>query len=243
MIIDPSSHYDDAYWSAAKTYRYRNPDGSIEERVYHGPALWWDGAAQLCDALLMALDIAPGASLLDIGCGAGCFTAGFQRRGLDAYGVDISEYAVSKAPTAVRGRIFHGDALDGELPEPLRRSFDLCAAFDIVEHIYAPDQPKLWRAFDRTGAKTLLLDIGTAHHESEIWVHEAGKPVPLAHEVTAVSGHVLVQTIAFWRTHARTWGWQPDDDAMAKFEAWRAATPAYDQLIAWGPLHLLLLRR
>ena len=239
MVIDPSTHYDIRYWSASKPYRAVLPDGSAEARFYAGPALWWDGAAAICATLIDVLGRSAGSSLLDIGCGAGGFVSGFVAKGIDAYGIDISTYAVAHAPFAVKDRVRYGDVLAQESG----RGYDSASAFDLVEHIYLADQPKLWRAFESTGAKVLLLDIGAAHAPEHLWCPEAGLEIPLEREWQSVSGHVCVLPIEFWLAYARTWGWLPDEPAMEKFEAWRIATPGYDQLEAWGRKNLLLLRR
>jgi len=239
VIIDPSTHYDALYWGAQKPYRYVLPDGSIETRQYAGPALWWDGAAAICGTLADALGIPAGASLIDIGCGAGCFVAGFLGRGIDGYGVDISEHAIAHAPFAVKDRVRHGDAI----AQAFDRAYDVCTAFDLVEHIYLADQGKLWDAFNRTGARTLALDIGTAHLPEHVWCPEAGSEIPISREWQSVSGHIAVLPIEFWRSYARTFGWLPDEPAMERFEAWRVSQPGYDAMEAWGRRNVLLLRR
>ena len=242
MVIDPSTHYDALYWTAQKSYRYVLSDGSIETRFYAGPALWWGGAAEICNHLVAAIGLPAGSSLLDIGCGAGCFVAGFVNRGIDAHGIDISTYAVAHAPFGIKERIRYGDAL-AVGAGAISRSFDVCAAFDLVEHIYLADQAKLWRAFDITGASALLLDIGTSHAPQDDWTPEVGAEIPIDREWQCVSGHVCVLPIEFWRSYARTWGWKPDEPTMEKFEAWRLAAPGYNTMEAWGRRNVLLLRR
>jgi len=242
MIIDPSEHYNsEDHWHGRRPYRAVLPDGSVETRFYQGPSLHWDGFGPIAAALVDALGVAPGSSWFDIGCSAGSFIGFLLQRGIDPYGADISAYAVANAAFAVKGRVACADVTSDGFA--FDRTYDVCSALDLVEHIYIADQPKLWRAFDRTQARTLALDIGTSHHPDDEWIHSPGQPVPLEREVTAVSGHVTVLTINYWRNYARTWGWLPDEPAMERFEAWRVSQPGYDAMEAWGRRNVLLLRR
>lgn len=72
---------------------------------------------------------------LDIGSGEGAF---FVRAMLeldrDAYGVDISEYAISSAPKGVKKRLYLADANIEDLPFE-NNSFDMVTAFRLFEHI------------------------------------------------------------------------------------------------------------
>lgn len=245
MLIDPSTHYDRAYWNRAKPYRVVLPSGRIEERSYVGPALHWDGFGPIAKALVDACNVEAGSTWLDLGCGAGSFISFLHPLRIDAFGVDISSWAINSGEVpGVEGFIRQADILGDApfLPSGLD-SVDVCSALDLVEHIYAEDQPKLWAAFVRTGAKLLVLDIGAAHIPRDVWEHPKGVDVPLEREWQAVSGHVMVQTIDYWRGWARALGWTADEAAMMRFETWRASTPGYDQLVAWGRKNLLILRR
>jgi SAM-dependent methyltransferase len=72
-----------------------------------GPALRPGGLA-LTEAALAKLPLAPGASLLDIGCGPGETLALFARSGHRAYGLDLSRSFVRQA--AAHGHVFQARA-------------------------------------------------------------------------------------------------------------------------------------
>ena len=102
MKIDYEAHYDADYFTGQKTYRAA--DGSTQ--LYHGPSLTWDGFEAVADALRL---VVPGGSLLDIGCSAGDLAQRLGRRGYDAYGCDISNYAVAHAVPEMHGRLAVAD--------------------------------------------------------------------------------------------------------------------------------------
>lgn len=76
-------------------------------------------------------------SALDVGCGMGNMVRGFLRNGVDAWGVEISRYAVENCDEEIRGRVLWGDLTRVEtLPQ---RRFDLVLAYDLVEHVPKPE--------------------------------------------------------------------------------------------------------
>ena len=95
------------------------------------------------------------------------------------------------------------------------------------------------RAVECSPQLRLVRDVDVLH-EIKRGAHVVGT---IEREVTAVSGHVTVLTINYWRNYARTWGWLPDEPAMERFEAWRVSQPGYDAMEAWGRRNVLLLRR
>lgn len=70
---------------------------------------------------------------LDIGCAKGFLCKALLKLGIDAYGCDISEFAVSNCEPEVRGRLKVADMRDG-IPYP-NESFDLVYSGSTLEHI------------------------------------------------------------------------------------------------------------
>jgi 2-polyprenyl-3-methyl-5-hydroxy-6-metoxy-1,4-benzoquinol methylase len=77
-----------------------------------------------------------GGRLLDVGASAGFFVEQALDAGFDAYGVELSNEAVSSASPRVRERLTVGDvnALALEVTTP----FDVVTAFDLIEHVFDP---------------------------------------------------------------------------------------------------------
>ena len=69
-------------------------------------------------------------SLLDVGCGYGKFLQ-VAKDGFDTYGVDPSEYAISRAKSATPKTIFNVATLE---TFQSKKKYDIITAFDILEH-------------------------------------------------------------------------------------------------------------
>lgn len=74
-------------------------------------------------------DFAP-KSVLDAGCAMGYLVESLRERGVEAYGVDISEYAIENAPEGTRPycRV-------GSVAEPFDRQYDLIVSIEVLEHM------------------------------------------------------------------------------------------------------------
>src|SRR5215218_3957596 len=81
-------------------------------------------------------DIGP-ATALDAGCALGFLVEGLRARGVDAYGVDFSEYAIENAHADVRPYL--SVAL---LTDPLPRRYDLITCIEVLEHLSPEDADK-----------------------------------------------------------------------------------------------------
>jgi SAM-dependent methyltransferase len=75
--------------------------------------------------------IAP-SSMLDAGCAFGLLVDKMRTRGVDAFGIDISEYAISQ----VRDDVKHF-CRQGSIAEPFGRRFDLITCIEVLEHMPA----------------------------------------------------------------------------------------------------------
>lgn len=77
----------------------------------------------------IAQDIQP-ASTLDAGCAIGLLVEGLRQRGIDAWGVDISEYAIQNVPDEIRPycRV-------ASVTEALERDYDLIVCIEVLEHL------------------------------------------------------------------------------------------------------------
>jgi len=74
---------------------------------------------------------------LDIGCAKGALVKALVDEGIDAVGVDVSEYAIGVSP--VRSRLTWIDVQSEELPFP-DDSFDLVVTLETVEHLEHPER-------------------------------------------------------------------------------------------------------
>ena len=73
-------------------------------------------------------------TVLDVGCATGMVVSGFRDIGVEAYGVDISEYAISKVRETEKEYVNAQDALDA-LPPHFPQHFDLVTCIEVAEHL------------------------------------------------------------------------------------------------------------
>jgi hypothetical protein len=69
-------------------------------------------------------------SVLDAGCAWGLLVEALRKHGVDAYGVDISEYAISNVDDAVREFCWQAS-----LTEALPQRYDLVTCIEVLEHM------------------------------------------------------------------------------------------------------------
>jgi hypothetical protein len=99
--------------------------------------------------------------VLDVGCAKAFLVQELVNLGVDAHGIDLSEYAVRRCPEAVASRVVLGRAeklpwSDGE--------FDLVVSFDMLEHLNEQQYRQAIREMARVSSKSLLLSITTDDH-------------------------------------------------------------------------------
>jgi SAM-dependent methyltransferase len=71
-------------------------------------------------------------SVLDAGCAMGFLVEGLRQRGVDAWGVDISEYAIERVHQSVRAFCSVGSVI-----EPFTRKYDVIVCIEVLEHMSA----------------------------------------------------------------------------------------------------------
>jgi SAM-dependent methyltransferase len=102
-------------------------------------------------------------SVLDAGCAMGFLVEALRERGVDAWGVDISEYAISQADEAVSDY-----CSVASLTEPFSRHYDLITCIEVIEHIPPAEAGKvianLCAATDRILLSSTPQDYGEPTH-------------------------------------------------------------------------------
>lgn len=91
---------------------------------------WLAQFGRIADAIVR--EIQP-QTVLDVGCAIGLLVETLRERGVEAYGVDVSEYAIEQVHSAVREYCRVGGAT-----EPFGRHYDLITCIEVLEHM-APE--------------------------------------------------------------------------------------------------------
>ncbi len=79
----------------------------------------------------IAADFAP-KSVLDAGCAIGMLVEALVKHEIDAYGFDISEWAIQQMPSEYASRVKLGSILD---PDAVNRHYDLVTCIEVLEHL------------------------------------------------------------------------------------------------------------
>jgi SAM-dependent methyltransferase len=137
-------------------YYFRHDCGAPYERNEH----WLSFFGAMADAIVR--DLRP-TTVLDAGCGMGFLVEALRERGVEAWGVDISEHAISQVHESVREH-----CQVGTLTEPLGRRYDLIVCVEVLEHIPPAEAnaavASLCAASDRLLLSSSRDDYGEATH-------------------------------------------------------------------------------
>jgi hypothetical protein len=85
-------------------------------------------------------EINPG-SLLDVGCAFGLLVEALREKLVDAWGMDVSSYAIDQVRDEVKPFCWQGSILD-----PLPRRYDLVTCFEVLEHLPQEDAARAVRS-------------------------------------------------------------------------------------------------
>jgi ubiquinone/menaquinone biosynthesis C-methylase UbiE len=141
---------------------------------YH-PRFWTDTVARIRDHY----DLAPNASVLDVGCAKGFMMYDFKKLmpQLDIHGIDVSPYALENAPPEVRP--FMQVANAKSLPFPAK-SFDLVIAINTIHNLAPEECRQALREIARVSRKDAFV-------MNDAWRNDAEKQSMLDWNLTALT--------------------------------------------------------
>jgi SAM-dependent methyltransferase len=137
-------------------YYYRHDCGIPYERNEH----WLGFFGAMADAIVR--DLRP-TTVLDAGCAMGFLVEALRERGVEAWGIDVSEHAISQVHESVAEY-----CEVGTLADALPRRYDLIVSIEVLEHIGPAEAnavvANLCAATDRILLSTTPDDYGEATH-------------------------------------------------------------------------------
>ncbi len=152
--------YDQAY--------FEKHCGSIPYRwdIPHWPKFFGEVAETLNQRLKPS-------TVLDVGCACGFLVDAFWRRGVRAYGIDISEYAISQVPQDVASFCRVLSATD-PLPEDFPQTYDLITCIEVLEHIPQEDARA---AIKKMASRTDCILFSSTPHDLTEPTHVNVRPI------------------------------------------------------------------
>jgi len=115
-------------------------------------------------------------TVLDAGCAIGLLVEAFRVRGVEAYGFDVSKFALEQTDESVAPYCRHASLSEG-LPSDLPDRYDLVTCIEVIEHIPVAEETDAMRtllsASDRIFFSSSPVDYGEATHvnvhQPEYW--------------------------------------------------------------------------
>lgn len=77
-------------------------------------------------------------TVLDAGCAYGYLVEAFRKRGIESYGIDISEYAISHVDKSIQA-FCSAQSITEPLPKEFPKKFDLIISIEVLEHLTAEE--------------------------------------------------------------------------------------------------------
>ncbi len=136
----------DANAAAARKFDVEYFDGPREQGYggYRYDGRW----VAVAKDVVARYGLKPGDRVLDIGCAKGFLVKDLRDLGIDAYGLDISRYAVTHCPDDVVGRLHVGNALDLPFADA---SFDAVLSINTVHNLDRAGCVRALREMTRVG--------------------------------------------------------------------------------------------
>ena len=107
------------------------------------------------------LGIPRGSSVLDFGCAKGFYVKALRMLARDAWGCDVSKYALGAADLEVS--TFLGECNTIGLPIPFNRQFDYVISKDVLEHLEVSEVKSFLEAAKNCNPRKILIIVPLAY--------------------------------------------------------------------------------
>ena len=106
--------------------------------------------------IITRYDLKPGDKVLDVGCAKGFLVKDLLAQGIDAYGMDVSEYALMQCEPETAGRLHLGSAEHLPFPD---QSFDVILAINSLHNLQKPALLTALKEMKRLARKGTFLQV------------------------------------------------------------------------------------
>lgn len=176
-----SEDYHEGYWERGEGSNY----------VAYGDDPGWP-----VTAAVLASEVPAGMPTLEVACSKGFFVLHARQVGLDCYGIDISEYAISQAHPAVKEFVRQGNVVDLPWEDA---QFGVVCSWEFLEHVYEDEMDRALDEMQRVCwpgglmVHRIGLDMGVPEED---YAHQQ-------HDVT----HVCEKPRDWWEAKFAARGW------------------------------------
>lgn len=117
---------------------------------------WMPERTHMCCARIASyLNMQPGDRILDYGCARGYYVRAYREQGFEAFGIDISDWAIENCDPAVKPYVYHNSV-------PVNfgtQSVDWVIAKDVLEHIPRSQLPGVIGRLMMVAKKGILIIV------------------------------------------------------------------------------------
>ena len=138
----------------------------------------------------IAADLQPG-RVLDAGCALGLLVETLRERGVEAFGVDLSTYAIEHVHESVKPFCWHGSITD-----PIDQRYDLIVSIEVVEHMPPREAERAIENLCATTGRVLFSSSPLDYREPT---------------------HINVHPTEYWSEQFARWGFFRDIDYDASY--------------------------
>ena len=156
-VIRVSKEYGEIYFDGPRDFGYGG---------YRYDGRWVPVAKDIIEHF----NLKPGDRVLDVGCAKGFLVKDLLAEGIDAYGLDISEYAVMNCEAEVVGRIHQGNG--NHLPFP-DNSFDCVLSLNTVHNFKRDEAIVAMQEIERLAPGKGFVQVDSYHTPEQKEIFES----------------------------------------------------------------------
>jgi len=167
MTVLQPSEYDMSYFDGKLGSLQHNAGFSEYKRWYRYDGInssgefWTDKAAGWINHLALS-----GKKVLELGCAKGFIVEELRNAGVDAYGMDVSQYAISCASDVIKPYLYLGDVRT-DLTRFSDREFDILISFRLMECIDDSEVDNLITSMSRIARKQVhIISVGSSLNQT-----------------------------------------------------------------------------